>query len=88
LKNALGAGVAELASERDLEEYFKDCETGAIPPFGSHYGMATVVDTDLAEDEYIVFDGNTHEEAIVIRFADYQMLERPHQAGIRDTSYA
>ena len=88
VKNSLGAGVAELASEDALEKYFPDCETGAVPPFGSHYGMPTVVDSHLAEDEYIVFDGNTHEEAISMRFKDYQMIERPHQAEIRDTSYA
>lgn len=88
VKNALGAGVAELATEEELEEYFSDCETGAVPPFGSHYGMPTVVDSHLAEDEYIVFDGNTHEEAVAMRYEDYQGIERPHQAEIRDTSYA
>ncbi len=87
VKNAFGAGVAELATEQDLDQYFPDCETGAIPPFGSHYGIPTIVDTALAEDEYIVFNGNNHHEAITMRFRDYQMLERPHEAGIRDTSY-
>ena len=88
VKNALGAGVAELATEEELEKYFPDCETGAVPPFGSQYGMPTVVDTHLAEDEYIVFDGNTHEEAVSMRYKDYQQIEHPHQAEIRDTSYA
>lgn len=87
LKKALGAGVVELATEQDLKEYFSDCETGAVAPFGSHYGMATVVDEHLTKDEYIVFDGNTHEEAISIRFKDYQMLEKPHEADIRDTHF-
>jgi len=87
VKNCLGAGVAELAREADLDELFSDCETGAIPPFGSHYGMPTVVDAQLAEDEYIVFNGNTHNEAISMRFRDYEMIEHPHQAEIRDTSY-
>jgi Ala-tRNA(Pro) deacylase len=84
VKKCLGAGVVELAEEADLEEYFADCETGAIPPFGSHYGMPTVVDTQLAEDEYIVFNSNTHDEAIAMRYEDFRMLERPHQAEIRD----
>jgi Ala-tRNA(Pro) deacylase len=88
VKNALGAGVAALADEADFEEYFPDCERGAVPPFGSQYGMPTVVDTHLAEDDYIVFDGNTHREAIMMRFEDYQTIEHPHQAAIRDTSYA
>lgn len=84
VKKCLGGGVVELAQESDLAEYFGDCETGAIPPFGSHYGMPTVVDTRLAEDEYIVFNGNTHDEAIAMRYEDFQMIERPHHAEIRD----
>jgi len=86
VKKCLGAGVVELAQEADLNEYFADCETGAIPPFGSHYGMPTVVDTQLAEDEYIVFNGNTHREAIAMRYQDYQMIERPHEAEIRNSN--
>jgi Ala-tRNA(Pro) deacylase len=84
VKNCLGAGVVELADEAELESYFSDCETGAIPPFGSHYGMPTVVDTHLAEDEYIVFNGNTHDEAIAMRYRDFEMIEHPHEAEIRE----
>jgi len=86
VKKCLGAGFVEWADEGDLDEYFSDCETGAIPPFGSHYGMPTVVDSQLAEDEYIVFNGNTPDEAISMRYQDYQMIERPHQAEIRNSS--
>jgi len=88
VKNAFGAGVASLLEEKNLKEYFSDCETGAVPPFGSHYGMPTIVDNEIAESESIIFDGNTHEEAISMRYKDYQMIEEPHQAEIRDTSFA
>ena len=87
VKNAFGAGVAELATEKELKQFFSDCEIGAIPPFGSQYGVPTIVDTALMEDEYIVFNGNNHHEAIAMRLKDYLMLERPHEADIRDTSY-
>ena len=87
VKNAFGAGVATLATEDEMDELFPDCETGAVPPFGSQYGIPTIMDSQLAEDEYIVFDGNTHREAISMRLKDYEGLEHPHQAEIRDTSY-
>ncbi len=74
---ALGCEAVELASERELAVHCPDCEVGALPPFGSQYGMQTLVDASLAEDEQIVFEGNTHREAIRMKFADFRDLERP-----------
>lgn len=82
LSQALGGAELELATERDLERYCPDCETGVVPPFGSQYGLQTVVDERLAADEEIVFEGNTHEEAIRMRFADYRRIEGPLIAPI------
>jgi len=73
----LRADYLELASEEELAKRFPDCETGAIPPFGSHYGITTLVDESLSESEEIVFEGNTHDEAIRMRFDDYFELEKP-----------
>ena len=76
-KQLLIADYLELASEEELASRFPDCERGAIPPFGSQYGMTTLVDESLAEAEEIVFEGNTHDEAVRMRFADYFELEKP-----------
>ena len=73
---ALGEGVA-LATEFDISQSFPDCEIGAVPPFGVEYGLQTIVDVSLAEDEQIVFEGNTHHEAFRIGFEDYRNLEQP-----------
>ena len=54
-----------------------DCEIGALPPFGSQYGLKTVVDESLLADEHIVFEGNTHAEAIRMRLDDFRNLEHP-----------
>jgi Ala-tRNA(Pro) deacylase len=74
---ALGATTVELATEHEIAERCLDCEIGALPPFGSQYGMQTLVDESLAEDEKIVFEGNTHREAIRIAFDDFRKLEKP-----------
>lgn len=34
-------------------------------------------DKSLAEAEQFVFEGNTHDEAIRMQFADYRELEKP-----------
>lgn len=66
-----------LATEREVAESFPDCEAGAVPPFGSQYGMTTLVDDLLYESEYVVFESNTHDEAVRMRFGEYVELEKP-----------
>lgn len=73
----LGGGTLELASEAEIGQHCPDCETGVLPPFGSQYGMKTMVDRSLCDDDEIVFEANTHHEAIRMKFSDYRRLEEP-----------
>jgi Ala-tRNA(Pro) deacylase len=73
----LGDSKVELATEVEISQHCPDCEFGALPPFGSQYGMKTLVDESLAEDEKIVFEGNTHHEAFRLSFVDFQRIEEP-----------
>jgi Ala-tRNA(Pro) deacylase len=73
----LGGSKLELATEFDIEKNCPDCEFGVLPPFGSRYGMKTIVDKSLAEDEDIWFEGNTHDEAIRMKLAEFCRLEQP-----------
>jgi Ala-tRNA(Pro) deacylase len=76
-KDLIGAGDVRLAQESECGSHFPDCELGVLPPFGSQYGMKTLVDESLMHDEEIVFEGNNHHEAIRMRLEDYQRLEHP-----------
>lgn len=67
----------ELATEIEIANRCPDCEIGVLPPFGSQYGFTTLVDEALCEDEQIVFEGNTHHEAVRMRFEDYREIEKP-----------
>ena len=67
----------ELATEPEIATFCSDCEFGALPPFGSRYGLKTIVDSTLAEDDVILFEGNTHHDAIRMKFDDYRRLENP-----------
>src|SRR5437588_12115676 len=67
VRELVGAATVKLASEPECGKCFPDCELGALPPFGSKYGLRTLVDRSLGEDEEIVFEGNTHHEAIRIK---------------------
>ncbi len=77
LRQMIGEEHAWLASESEIETLFPDCERGAMPPFGSLYDLPTLVDESMTEDDEIVFEGETHQEAIRMRFADYLAVEHP-----------
>ena len=77
VRRELGEERVEIASEDDMEKVFPDCERGAAPPFGSFYDVPTLMDETLAADEQIVFEGQTHEEAIRMAYRDYEELEHP-----------
>jgi Ala-tRNA(Pro) deacylase len=73
----LGGDHVELASEKEMERLFPDCECGAVPPFGSLYQVPTIMDDSLTVDETIVFDGGNHEHAIRMALRDYEAVEHP-----------
>jgi Ala-tRNA(Pro) deacylase len=73
----LGDAEIELATEIEISEHCPDCEFGALPPFGWKYGMKTIVDESLTKDEEIVFEGNTHAEAIRMKYSDFYRLAEP-----------
>jgi Ala-tRNA(Pro) deacylase len=74
---ALDADAVQLATEIEIAQHCPDCEMGALPPFGSRYGLKTLVDESLAEDEEIVFEGDNHHESIRMKFADFCRAEQP-----------
>lgn len=77
LKRATGSSTVELASEDEFKTLFPDCEVGAMPPFGSLYGMHTFMAASLAEDEEIAFNAGSHTELIKMPFSAYVRLEDP-----------
>ena len=73
---ALG-GPVRLATAEEIARVFRDCEWGVVSPFGSLYGLATVIDVSLAPEATLVFEGQTHTEAIRMKCRDFERLERP-----------
>ena len=81
VKRALSAQEVELVDEGEFKKLFPDCELGALPPFGSQYEMETLLDEPLTQDESILFEGNTHQEAVRMAYADFARLEKPRVAA-------
>jgi Ala-tRNA(Pro) deacylase len=77
LKRVTNAKNADLASESEFRQYFPECETGAMPPFGNLYGMNVVADESLAKDKEIAFNACSHQEMIRLAWNDFARLVRP-----------
>lgn len=77
LKKSLKAKSIELASEFEFQEKFKDCELGAMPPFGNLYDMEVYVDETLLKDEEIAFNAGNHTELVKMRYDDWSKLVKP-----------
>ena len=77
LKNQLGAGKVELADENEIGEIFEDCDLGAEPPFGNLYNLPVIMDKALEDDDHILFQAGTHEQAIRMNMDDYRKLVTP-----------
>ncbi|MEX1229196.1 MAG: YbaK/EbsC family protein [Planctomycetaceae bacterium] len=77
LGRMLSGAEAELVPRDKLHEHCSDCEVGAIPPFGTRYGMMTLVDESMTVCDEITFEGNSLSEAIRMKWKDFEDLEHP-----------
>jgi Ala-tRNA(Pro) deacylase len=50
---------------------------GSIPPFGSLFGLPTLCDERLGENEVINFNAGDHGISVSMRYADYVQVEKP-----------
>ncbi|HKB36677.1 MAG TPA: YbaK/EbsC family protein [Gemmataceae bacterium] len=73
------ASPVRLANDREIARVFPDCEWGVVPPFGTLYGLATLLDDSLKPDDMLIFEGNTHVEAVRVRCADFERIEKPRR---------
>lgn len=50
---------------------------GAIPPFGSLFGLPTFCDERLGDNDVINFNAGDHGVSVSMRYADYARVEKP-----------
>jgi Ala-tRNA(Pro) deacylase len=77
LKKVLQSKKVSMAKEKAFEEFFPDCEVGAMPPFGNLYHLEVWVDQVLTEDTSIVFQAGNHIETVKVKYSDYARLVHP-----------
>jgi Ala-tRNA(Pro) deacylase len=82
MSETLGGAAVRLATEMEIAARCPDCEFGILPPFGSRFAMETIVDETVAQQQDMFFDGDTHREAIRMKFRDFYALEHPRVSRI------
>jgi len=59
-------------------------EPGSIPPFGSLFGLPTLCDERLGENEAINFNAGDHAVSVSMPYADYVRVEQPELGDFAD----
>ena len=64
-------------ADRDEVKGLTGLEPGSIPPFGSLFGLPTLCDERLGENETINFNAGDHSISVSMRYEDYVRVESP-----------
>ena len=81
LRAVVGSRRTRFASRDELLE-LTGLTPGAVPPFGSLFGLETVCDPGLADNEQINFNAGSHSHSVQMSYADWEAMERPRLATI------
>ena len=73
----LGTTDIRLCSEEELEEFFPDCEVGAMPPFGDLYHMPVIVSESVSCSDRITFNAGTHTDLLSVNYSAFAHAVRP-----------
>ena len=77
LQECLGAKKVRLAAEAEFAPVFPDCDVGAMPIFGSLYGIPVLVARELTENAEIAFTAGTHRDVVRVATKDFLDAEQP-----------
>jgi Ala-tRNA(Pro) deacylase len=70
-----------LATERDIVALFKECEPGAMPPFGQAYGLRVLVDDALLDDDDVYCESGDHMQLVHFAGRDFRALMTQAEHG-------
>ena len=80
LRQQFGHAVV-MASEAELADLFPDCETGAVPPLGSAWGVDTYVDESLLAESEVYFEAGDHESVVRVSGDQFEQLLENAERG-------
>ncbi len=75
-RRAQGWKKLRFASREEVEQR-TGLQPGSIPPFGSLFGLPTLCDRRLGQNEIINFNAGDHQVSVSMRYEDYLRVEKP-----------
>jgi len=84
VRNVLQAHEVRLATEREMEKYFTDCEVGAIPALRHWKDVDVLMDRALSVDGKILLQAGTHADAVRLNFRDWYEMVNPQVAAFSE----
>jgi len=76
VRRAKGWRKLRFASREEVLE-LTGLTPGSIPPFGSLFGLPTLCDERLSDNDVINFNAGDHSISVSMRHADYLLAEKP-----------
>lgn len=76
-RKATGISDLRFANEYEIEEFFPDCQVGAIPPLPKWKGVKLYMDPSMRHPGNFLFQAANHEQAILMRFSDWYEIVNP-----------
>ena len=80
LKSQIGKDV-ELATEMEIDQLFRDCAHGAVPPVGECYGLDVIVDDSIQEQPEVYMESGDHETLLHMNQAQFALLNAHARHG-------
>ena len=74
--------TARLATEAEMADLFPECELGAEPPVGAMFGLKTIMDEQLIDDDWLMMQAGTHTESVELSRFDWERVCDPIVASI------
>lgn len=81
LRNLLDCRHVRFANKEEVLQ-LTGLTPGSIPPFGSLFGLQTICDEKLAENERINFNAGSHTDSFQMAYRDFIGLESPKMAQV------
>jgi Ala-tRNA(Pro) deacylase len=70
LRRQIGDEV-DLADEMEIDQLFRDCAHGAVPPVGECYGLDVIVDDSIQEQPEVYLESGDHETLLCMSQAQF-----------------
>jgi Ala-tRNA(Pro) deacylase len=80
LRRQIGNDI-DLADEMEIDQLFRDCAHGAVPPVGECYGLDVIVDDSIQEQPEVYLESGDHETLLHMSQAQFTRVTAHAQHG-------